>query len=194
MSLTTRWLLSSSSDPRALAIVDGLGKFRRFGAHYSRRTPGSKTFTGVGREIVLVTENGRAVWAVIYQKTPARIGTGVSRGRDGKSDETVHYVWRNMIFRNLYAGIASELIRSAVERTYEEWFRRYGEIPAEPLRTEIDIARVKSGEPGRCYRLAGWIDGPLRRGKLILYAPSITAVQRAAAEESKRIVAQKGSL
>ena len=50
----TSWRLSSSSDPLALAVVDGLGKFKRFGPHYSRRTPGSKTFTGVGQEIVLV--------------------------------------------------------------------------------------------------------------------------------------------
>lgn len=48
------WLLSSSSDPRALAVVDGTGPFAEFGPHYSRRTPGSKTFTGVGREIVLL--------------------------------------------------------------------------------------------------------------------------------------------
>ena len=54
------WSLSSSSDPAALAVVDGLGKFHRFGPHYSRRSPGSKTFTGVGQEIVLVSQNGRA--------------------------------------------------------------------------------------------------------------------------------------
>jgi len=49
-----RWLLSSSSDPRAPAIVDGTGTHKRHGPHYSRRTPGSKTFTGVGREVVLI--------------------------------------------------------------------------------------------------------------------------------------------
>ena len=168
------WLLSSSSDPRALAVVDGLGRFRRFGAHYSRRTPGSRTFTGVGQEIVLVTDNGRTVWAVIRQKTPARIGTGTSRGRLGESDGAVCYVWRNMMFRNLYGGVASDLIREAVARTYAEWACRYGDVPTEPLRTEVDVARVRSGEPGRCYRLAGWTDGPLRRGKLILYAPTIS--------------------
>jgi hypothetical protein len=167
----TEWLFSSSSDPRALAVVDGLGKFRRFGPHYSRRTPGSKTFTGVGQEVVLVTANGRAVWAVVRQKTPMRRGTGGSRGRSGAPDACAVYVWRNMMFRNLYAGIASELIRSAVVRTYEEWTRRYEALPAERLRTEVAVAKVKSGQPGRCYLLAGWELGPLRRGKQILYAP-----------------------
>ena len=54
------WLLSSSSDRRALDVVDGAGPFLGHGPHYSRRTPGSKTFTGVVQEIVLVTGCGRA--------------------------------------------------------------------------------------------------------------------------------------
>ena len=76
-----------------------------------------------------------------------------------------------MVFRNLYAGVASELIVSATLRTYEEWTKRYGKLPSETLRTEIDVKRVKSKEPGRCYLLAGWTLGPLKRGKQILYAP-----------------------
>jgi hypothetical protein len=166
------WEMSSSSDPRALAVVDGLGRLRRYGPHYSRRTPGSKTFTGVGQEIVLVHSSGRAVWAVVRQRTPSRRGSGLSRGRAGLTDATT-YVWRNMVFRNLYAGVASDLIVEATERTYEEWQRRYGEMPHERLRTEVDIRKVRSGDPGRCYRLAGWEMGPVRRGKLILYAPEV---------------------
>jgi hypothetical protein len=165
------WLLSSSADPRALAVVDGLGRFKRFGPHYSRRTPGSKTFTGVGQEIVLLHSSGRAVWACIRQKTPAKRGTGASRGRTGAPDAAVRYIWPNMMFRNLYAGVASELIREATTRTYEEWIKRYGALPPERLRTEIGIDRVKSAEPGRCYRLAGWVDDRVVRGKLYLWAP-----------------------
>ena len=173
------WRLSSSSDPAALAVVDGLGKFRRFGPHYSRRSPGSKTFTGVGREVVLVHSTGRAVWAVVYQRTPAAVGTGVSRGREGQADPAPQYVWRNMLFRNLYAGTASELIIDATQRTYEEWVRRYGSLPLERLRTEIGVKHVRSTDPGRCYRLAGWEEGPLRRGKRIFYAPHAEALGRA---------------
>lgn len=165
------WLLSSSSDPRALAVVDGTGKFKRFGPHYSRRTPGSKTFTGVGQEIVLVHDSGRAVWACVRQKTPAKRGSGNSRGREGAPDSTVRYIWRNMVFRNLYAGIASDLITEATSRTYAEWVIRYGELPTERLRTEIEIAAVKSDNPGKCYRLAGWSDDRIVRGKLYMWAP-----------------------
>lgn len=165
------WILSSSSDKRALAVVDGLGKFKRYGAHYSRRTPGSKTFTGVGQEIVLVHVTGRAVWAVVRQKTPSKVGSGVSRGRTGETDAKVTFVWRNMMFCNRYAGIASELIKTATERTYEEWIKRYGKLPDERMRTEIDLKKVRSSEPGRCYVLAGWEKGPIKRGKLFLLAP-----------------------
>lgn len=165
------WLLSSSSDPRALAVVDGLGKFARFGPHYSRRTPGSKTFTGVGQEVVLVHSSGRAVWACIRQKTPAARGSGASRGRGGTTDSASRFIWRNMMFRNLYAGVASELILEATERTYREWIARYGALPPERLRTEIGIGEVKSTDPGRCYRLAGWTDDRIVRGKLYMWAP-----------------------
>lgn len=169
------WRLSSSSDKAALAVVDGLGKFKRFGPHYSRRTPGSRTFTGVGQEVVLVHCSGRAVWAVVRQRTPSRRGSGASRGRTGCADSAPRFVWRNMLFRNLYAGLASDLIRSATERTYVEWERRYGVIPTERLRTEIDLKRVRSGEPGRCYRLAGWTDERVVRGKLYIVAPALEA-------------------
>lgn len=105
------WLLSSSSDRRALDVVDGSGPFAAFGPHYSRRTPGSKTFTGVGQEIVLVTACGRAVWACVRQKTPMARGTGSSRGRAGETDQKARYIWRNMMFRNLGASQANSSSR-----------------------------------------------------------------------------------
>lgn len=164
----TMWLLSSSSDPAALAVVDGTGEFEQFGPHYSRRTPGSKTFTGVGQEIVLVSECGRAVWACVRQKTPAARGSGSSRGRDGQSDQKARFIWRNMLFRNLGAGLSSELIIAATTETYRHWAARYGELPTERLRTEIGLSGRRTGY---CYRLAGWEDDRVVRGKLYMWAP-----------------------
>ncbi len=165
------WLLSSSSAPEALAVVDGTGRFAAHGPHYSRRTPGSKTFTGVGQEIVLVSARGDAVWACVRQRTPSARGTGTSRGRKGAADPSPRFIWRNMLFRNLGPSLSSELIKSALQRTYEEWIRRYGALPAERLRTEIGIASVRSSNPGYCYKLAGWIPDRVVRGKLYLWAP-----------------------
>lgn len=165
------WTLSNSSDPRALTVVDGTGVYAQHGPHYSRRSPGSKTFTGVGQEIVLVTEDGSAVWAVVRQRTPSRRGSGASRGRSGQPDATA-YVWRNMLFRNLGPRLSSELIREATALTYRLWQSRYGEIPTERLRTEIDLRKVRSQHPGYCYLCAGWEKGPVRSGKRFLYAPT----------------------
>ena len=108
---------------------------------------------------MLLADNGRAVWAVVRQRTPTRRGSGSSRGREGVTDSAPAYVWRNMMFRNLYAGTASDLIREATEATYRHWLEQYGELPPERLRTEVDPRRVKSDDPGRCYMLAGWHKG-----------------------------------
>ena len=163
------WLLVHSADRRALAVVDGLGRFAAYGPHYSRRTPGSPTFTGVGQEVVLLHESEAAVWAVVYQKTPAARGSG----RGGPKDPRPQYVWRNMLFRRLpeCPVLASDLVITATDATYYFWLAKYGTLPTIPLRTEIGIKNVKSTNPGYCYRLAGWTPGPVKRGLLHLYAP-----------------------
>src|SRR5215204_2123145 len=112
------WVLSSSSDRAALDLVDGTGRWLGHGPHYSRRTPGSRTFTGVGQEIVLVSDS--SVWAVVRNRLPAPVGSGLSRGRDGES-VTTRYMWRCNMFRNLGTECASDLVRSAVQMTVREW-------------------------------------------------------------------------
>lgn len=189
-----RWELSSSSDRRALDVVDGTGPHLGRGPHYSRRTPGSKTFTGVGQEIVLVTADGNAVWACVRQRAPSRPGSGASRGRTGEPDAKPRFLWRNMMFRNLGAGLSSDLIQEATERTYVEWVKRYGALPEERLRTEIGVRSVQSANPGYCYQRAGWTferDAGGRRavrgGKAFLWAPErgLRAVDGSALEFQK---------
>lgn len=64
--------------------------------------------------------------------------------------------------------------RAAVLETYTRWRDRYGEIPGERLRTEVEIASVRSSNPGYCYLRAGWEPGEIVRGKRYLYAPCTT--------------------
>jgi hypothetical protein len=77
-----------------------------------------------------------------------------------------------MLFRNLGACLSSDLIREALEITYQEWIRRYGALPDVELRTEIDTRQVMSRNPGYCYLMAGWRRQKVVRGKLYLTAPS----------------------
>jgi hypothetical protein len=162
--MPAQWELSGSSDRRALDLVDGTGPWLGHGPHYSRRTPGSRTFTGCGQEIVLVRPN--AVWAVVRARVPAPRGSGASRGRDGVTAPG-RWVWRCNMFRNLGDERSSDLIRAAVAMTVAEWQRRYGVVPDETLTTEIRASAVKSDIPGYCYRRAGWVRVP-RKGRLVV--------------------------
>lgn len=169
------WRMSSSSDRAALDIVDGTNGWFGVGAHYSRRTPGSRTFTGVGQEIVLVRDD--AVWAVVRQRVPAPRGSGASRGRTGETAPG-RYVWRNMMFRNLGTVRSSDLIRSAVARTVREWLARYGELPGEMLQTEVLASMVKSEIPGYSYRRAGWVKIK-QRGDMLYFRCPRAQIERA---------------
>jgi len=171
------WTIASSSNKNCLAVVDGLGQFKDFGPHYSRRTPGSKTFTGVGQELVLLTTDQKAVWAVVRQKTPMKRGSGNSRGRIGVTDNSSQYVWRNMLFRNLGDLLSSKLIKFAVAYTYRLWPHKYGNFPVERLRTEICPSKIRSSNPGCCYKLAGFHNSRVVRGKIYLDAPCLTRVK-----------------
>lgn len=169
--MRVEWRLSSSSDPRAREILDGEGRWAGHGPHYSRRTPGSDSFVGVGQEIVLITRAVDALWACVYQRTPAPRGSGASRGRMGATHRS-RFVWRNMVFRRMPgAPLASLLVETATLETYLRWTQRYGELPPERLRTEIGIKEVKSTNPGYCYKVAGWEVDRIVRGKLYMLAP-----------------------
>ena len=75
--------------------------------------------------------------------------------------------------------MSSTLIRTATDRTYAEWLRRYGELPDPSrlidggLRTEIGIKAVKSTNPGYCYKCAGWTAIRDNRGIRFLTAPTV---------------------
>lgn len=166
------WRLTTSQSREALDVVDGAGLFfHQYGPHYSRLTPGSAKLTGPGREIVLITRCGRAVWSVTLQRPPK--GAGL--------------VWRNSVFCNRGAGLSSDLVRWATLSTFAEWARKYSEMPSTPLRTEINTRETGSANPGYCYKLAGWrrIDGPasakVRRPFMVyLVAPTADEISASA--------------
>lgn len=160
----SEWEVVSGMDPRALALVDGAHDACEGRPHYSRQHPGStKGFTGPGRELVLVTRDGLAVWAVTER-------------RKVNSPE---WLFRNSVF--LRAGgsaRASDLIRAAVDVTRQEWPRKYnGESPRAPLTTEVDASKVRhKRDPGRCFIKAGWrFAGLTKRGLLIFAAPEVNS-------------------
>ncbi len=122
------WTLSHKYDELGASLAD---------RHYNRRTVGSPQFVPPGRSVVLIGKQRRAVW-VSWQ-----------------SDYIKHAwpdCWGNTLFRSEGEGLASELITSAVAATRAVW----GEPPPHGVITFVDPDKVRSSNPGYCYRCAGF--------------------------------------
>lgn len=143
-----QWHQVAKTDPRARMLAD---------RHYSRQTIGATCFTGPGKSLALLTDCGRAVWAVVENL-----------------DAVGQMRWRCTIFRNEGAGLSSSLIREATDRTRDYWIRHYGGLPSAPLRTEVDRDATRpKRDPGRCFIRAGWrVVGESKGGLVILDAPT----------------------
>ena len=123
------WTIRNRFDKAAVALAD---------RHYSRRPDkiGSNQLGGVGRALTLVSPCERALWVTRYLLKPM----------DNLD------AWRCSYFRNEGAGLSSELILKAMALTAEQW----GEIPPDGWVTWIDKRKVRSSNPGYCFKLAGW--------------------------------------
>ena len=104
MIATSRWQRSSSSDRRALDVVDGRGAFEGLGPHYSRRTRDSKTFTGAGRGSFGPDAGARCGPASTSGRLPRRAPGRAVVGQ--ASNREPRYLWRNMMFRSVGAGLS----------------------------------------------------------------------------------------
>lgn len=127
--MKSHWLRVTKFDARAAALAD---------RHYSRRTHGSEQFMPPGRTIVLVTRTADAVWGTHWPKPELAM--------DGLD------AWRCSIFRNESEFLSSDLILEAMEATAAEWSSR----PRDGWLTFVRVDRVRSVNPGACFKAAGW--------------------------------------
>lgn len=123
------WRRATKFDARGAALAD---------RHYSRRTVGSPQFMPPGRTLVLITPEGDAVWGTHWPAAELTL--------DGLD------AWRCSIFRNEGPLLSSELILEAMERTAETWRGR----PADGWLTFVAKDKVRSVNPGACFKKAGW--------------------------------------
>ena len=105
--------------------------------HYSRnrKAVGNLRIVGPGERIVLLTPCVRALF--------------VWRMFDTKDETAAPGDVNCAIFRNEGAGLASELIRSAMTFAWDKW-------PGRRLYTYVNPRRVRSSNPGFCFLMAGW--------------------------------------
>jgi hypothetical protein len=126
-----RWYLTDQADPRAIELAD---------KHYSRKHKGSAGVMPPGRMVVLLTEDGNAVWGTSWPYAAMLRRTWATES------------WMCTIFRNESPFLSSELILEAIAATRWIW----GEPPRDGMVTLIDAKKIKSTNPGYCYKMAGF--------------------------------------
>lgn len=138
-----KWNLSHRADPRACHIAD---------RHYNRQKIGTPQFVPPGRCMVLLTEKADALWVTSFPFAEyvrhAWAGAWVcSCFRNENSYDRKH--------KDGYKS--SDLIIEAVAAT--RWYCANEWMCPEPEKgfiTFVNASKVRSKEPGTCYRAAGW--------------------------------------
>ena len=126
-----------------LAFTDGLMITNHFDQecraladrHYSRRTVGARQFCYSGRKLVLRNAEGTILFVWMYPDPTMRM--------DGQTG------YNNAIFRNESTRRSSDIILEAERFAFEKW-------GPNRLYTYIDADKVKSANPGYCFKKAGW--------------------------------------
>lgn len=131
-----------------LQVLDGNATAAAlYDRHYSRNpaSRGDPRIAGPGEKLVLLTPCARGlfVWRKFISKD---------------QQEGVNCA----IFRNEGAGLASDLIRAAMVAAWLRW-------PGARLYTYVNPRRVRSANPGCCFKAAGWrVFGVTKTRKLLV--------------------------
>jgi hypothetical protein len=126
-----------------LPLFDGLQKTSHFDVemamladrHYSRRTKGARQFCYAGRKLVLRDNAGDVLFVWMWPFDHLRM------------DNQTGY--NCAIFRNESKRRSSDIILEAEQHAVEKWGRNR-------FYTYVDARKVKSPNPGYCFKMAGW--------------------------------------
>ena len=136
------WRRSHRADKKALPLAD---------RHYNRQKPGSPQFVPPGRCVVLLSQEGDALWVTSWPY----------------AEYTKHAwpgAWICSCFRNESEHLSSDMIREAVAITRYIW----PDPPSLGMVTFVSTKHVrKKRDWGRCYRKAGWVPCGTTKGGLI---------------------------
>ncbi|HUD75316.1 MAG TPA: hypothetical protein VMQ76_09615 [Terracidiphilus sp.] len=139
--LSDSWRESIDGDPEARSIFHRHYSFRSYA---DGRKP--KLFIGPGSKIVLVTPDNRALF--VWRKF---------KSGDGQNGINCS------VFRNESDRLSSDLIREAEEIAWRVW-------PNERFFTYVNPRKVKSANPGYCFKCAGWnLCGVTKWNKLLIF-------------------------
>ena len=123
------WLPSNHADPRAIALY-----LRHYSARHYRDGRVRRQFCPPGPKMVLLTElcDALFVWhRPIMERLSGEAGVNCT------------------IFRNEGSVLSSLLIEEACSLAWQRW-------PNERLFTYVADGKIASGNPGYCFKRAGW--------------------------------------
>lgn len=125
------WVPVPKFTPAAALLADG---------HYSRRKIGSPQFMPPGQTLVLLTPDELAVFG--WWRPHPDSGLSSMNGLDG---------WTCTIFRNTGPRLSSELILEAEVMLLDRY-----DCGPDGLITYVWDSKVRSVNPGYCFKVAGW--------------------------------------
>ena len=139
LPFTSGLVRTTHFDPEMAALAD---------RHYSRRTPGARQFCYSGRKLVLRNCEGTVLFVWMFPDPTMRM--------DGQTG------YNCAIFRNESDRLSSEIIIEAEAFAFAKWGRNR-------LYTYVDGSKIKSRNPGYCFKVAGWkAVGISKAGKVLL--------------------------
>jgi hypothetical protein len=147
------WFAVKDGDPAAKALFD-----RHYSKHHYKDGRNPKLFCGPGYKMVLMTSTSDAlfVWRLF---------------QSGDNQEGINC----MVFRNESQYLSSTLILEAEELAYQRW-------PGQRFYTYVAADKVKSVNPGFCFKRAGWrVCGETKVNKLLIFEKMPPLVERQAA-------------
>jgi len=103
--------------------------------HYSRRTVGARQFLYSGRKIVIRNAAGTILFGWIWPEEKYRMDYQMG--------------FNCAIFRNESSRTSSEVILECEQLAIERWGKNR-------MFTYVDPRKIKSRNPGYCFKMAGW--------------------------------------
>ena len=140
VQITENWRICKDGDPAGLALYE-----RHYSCYIYKDGRERKLFCGPGFKIVLLTEAGDALF--VWRKFI-----------DASGQKGINCA----VFRNESQIRSSDLILEA-ERV--AWCR----FPGERLYTYVSKTKVKSSNPGCCFKKSGWIKCGETKGGLLIF-------------------------
>ena len=142
-----KWFGVKDGDPRAYALMKNHYSFQSYkdGRRQNLSYRNRHLFVGPGQKMVLMTVDCRAlfVWRKFIDKS----------GQQGINCA---------VFHNSGNELSSELIIEAEQLAWQRW-------PAERLYTYVNSKKIKSRNPGYCFKMAGWqVCGETKVNKLVI--------------------------